>query len=91
MWLSREQYEEFGEHENRMVELACYVVEREQSRVGDWSQNWNEGMRVAQEYEGHVTLHQLNYAVLMQSLQTEAWQAFSEKGRAHYQDLFGTA
>lgn len=91
MRLSREQYAEFVEQEDRMVGLACYVVEREQGRVGNWSQNWGEGMKVAQEYEGHITLHQFNYAVLMQSSQTEAWQALAEQGRAHYRELFGTA
>ena len=72
MRLSREQFAEFVEREDMMLGLACYVVEREQGGVGNWFQNWDEGMKVAQEYEGHITVHQFNYAVLMQSQQTEA-------------------
>lgn len=78
MRLRREQFAEFVEHEDRMVGLACYVVEREQARIGNRRRNRDEGMKVAQEYEGHIVLHQFNYAVLMQSQQAEAWQALAE-------------
>jgi hypothetical protein len=78
--------QEFEGQEDRMIELACYLLVREKDRI---ARDWNEALGVGQEYQDYVTKHQFNYAVLMQKMQPEAWQALAEVGQQHYRNLFG--